>query len=72
LPFFVGDSLNYFYPDAGLDVIEVLKENNVEVHIPKAQNCCGIPVLVHAILKQQELLPEEILIPLKKQAVITL
>lgn len=45
--FFVGDSLNYFYPDAGLDVIEVLKENNVEVHIPKAQNCCGIPVLVH-------------------------
>ena len=24
--FFVGDSLNYFYPDAGLDVIEVLKE----------------------------------------------
>jgi glycolate oxidase iron-sulfur subunit len=45
--FFTGDSLNYFYPDAGMDLIEVLTENGVEVHIPKAQNCCGIPVLVH-------------------------
>lgn len=45
--FFTGDSLNYFYPDAGADVIEVLVQNNVEVHIPKAQSCCGIPVLVH-------------------------
>ncbi len=45
--FFTGDSLNYFYPDAGMDLIEVLTENGVEVHVPKAQNCCGIPVLVH-------------------------
>ena len=45
--FFTGDSLNFFYPEAGLDLIEVLTENGVEVHIPKAQNCCGIPVLVH-------------------------
>jgi len=45
--FFTGDSLNYFYPDAGMDLIEVLTENNVEVHIPKKQSCCGIPVLVH-------------------------
>ncbi len=45
--FFTGDSLNYFYPDAGMDLIEVLTANNIEVHIPKAQNCCGVPVLVH-------------------------
>ncbi len=45
--FFTGDSLNYFYPEAGIDLIEVLTANNVEVHIPKAQNCCGVPVLVH-------------------------
>jgi glycolate oxidase iron-sulfur subunit len=45
--FFTGDSLNYFYPDAGMDLIEVLTENGVEVHIPKGQSCCGIPVLVH-------------------------
>lgn len=45
--FFTGDALNYFYPDAGADLIEVLTQNNVEVHIPKNQSCCGIPVLVH-------------------------
>ena len=45
--FFTGDSLNYFYPDAGQDLIDVLVANNIEVHIPKAQNCCGVPVLVH-------------------------
>ena len=45
--FFTGDSLNYFYPDTGMDLIEVLTANNIEVHIPKAQNCCGVPVLVH-------------------------
>lgn len=49
--FFTGDSLNYFYPDAGADVIEVLTANQVEVHIPKGQSCCGIPVLVHGDLK---------------------
>ncbi len=45
--FFTGDSLNYFYPQTGQDLIEVLAENKIEVHIPKAQNCCGVPVLVH-------------------------
>jgi len=45
--FFTGDSLNYFYPDAGMDLIEVLTANDIEVHIPKEQSCCGIPVLVH-------------------------
>ena len=45
--FFTGDSLNYFYPEAGIDLIDVLKENDIEVHIPKDQTCCGIPVFVH-------------------------
>lgn len=45
--FFTGDSLNYFYPQAGMDLIEVLLANDIEVHIPKGQSCCGIPVLVH-------------------------
>jgi len=45
--FFTGDSLNYFYPDAGMDLIEVLTAHDIEVHIPKGQSCCGIPVLVH-------------------------
>ena len=45
--FFTGDSLNYFYPQAGMDLIEVLTANGIEVHIPQEQNCCGVPVLVH-------------------------
>ena len=45
--FFTGDSLNYFYPEAGQDLIDVLTENGIDVHIPKAQSCCGVPVLVH-------------------------
>nr|WP_320131037.1 (Fe-S)-binding protein [uncultured Holophaga sp.] len=45
--FFTGDSLNHFYPQAGRDLVEVLTAHGVEVHIPKAQGCCGIPVLVH-------------------------
>jgi len=45
--FFTGCSFNYFYPETGLDIIEVLNRNNVEVVIPKNQQCCGTPVLVH-------------------------
>ncbi len=45
--FFTGCSMNYFYPETGMDLISVLQENNVEVSIPKDQGCCGIPVFVH-------------------------
>jgi glycolate oxidase iron-sulfur subunit len=45
--FFTGCSFNYFYPEAGADLIEVLTENQVEVVVPKEQQCCGTPVLVH-------------------------
>ncbi|MGD0365735.1 MAG: (Fe-S)-binding protein, partial [Bryobacteraceae bacterium] len=45
--FFTGCSFNYFYPETGIDLIEVLTENQVEVVVPKDQNCCGTPVLVH-------------------------
>jgi len=45
--FFTGCSLNYFYPETGIDLIEVLTENHVEVAVPKDQQCCGTPVLVH-------------------------
>ena len=45
--FFIGCSLNYFYPETGKDLVSVLLENNVQVSIPKDQCCCGIPVFVH-------------------------
>ncbi len=45
--FFTGCSLQYFYPETGVDLIQVLTENGVEVVAPKGQQCCGMPVLVH-------------------------
>ena len=45
--FFTGCSLNYFYPQTGLDAIHVLTENHVEVVVPSEQQCCGIAVFVH-------------------------
>ncbi|GAW28396.1 (Fe-S)-binding protein [Carboxydocella sp. ULO1] len=45
--FFTGCSINYIYPQIGHDVIEVLKENGVEVVIPRDQCCCGIATFVH-------------------------
>jgi glycolate oxidase iron-sulfur subunit len=45
--FFTGCSFNYFYPETGTDLIDVLTENQVDVVIPKDQQCCGTPVLVH-------------------------
>jgi glycolate oxidase iron-sulfur subunit len=45
--FFTGCSFNYFYPETGIDLLAVLAENQVEVIVPKDQQCCGTPVLVH-------------------------
>ncbi|MDR3702673.1 MAG: (Fe-S)-binding protein [Candidatus Sulfopaludibacter sp.] len=45
--FFTGCSFQYFYPETGLDLIQVLTENQVEVVVPQGQQCCGTPVLVH-------------------------
>jgi glycolate oxidase iron-sulfur subunit len=45
--FFTGCSFHYFYPQTGLDLIDVLTENHVEVVVPKDQQCCGTPVLIH-------------------------
>jgi glycolate oxidase iron-sulfur subunit len=48
--FFTGCSLNYFYPETGEDLVSVLKENKVNIAIPKGQACCGVPVFVHGDL----------------------
>ncbi|GBG56401.1 glycolate oxidase iron-sulfur subunit [Sporomusaceae bacterium FL31] len=44
--FFTGCTINYMYTDVGESVINVLKENDVEVVIPGTQHCCGTPVYV--------------------------
>jgi glycolate oxidase iron-sulfur subunit len=45
--FFTGCAFNYIFPDVAQDVVEVLKENGVEIVIPKEQQCCGIAVFAH-------------------------
>jgi glycolate oxidase iron-sulfur subunit len=45
--FFTGCAFNYIFPDVAWDVVEVLKENDVEIAVPKEQQCCGIAVFAH-------------------------
>lgn len=45
--FFSGCMTNFMYPTAGQALLDVMKANNVEVVVPKAQHCCGVPVLMH-------------------------
>jgi len=45
--FFSGCMINYIYTDTGRAVINVLKQNGVEVVIPPLQNCCGTPVRIN-------------------------
>jgi glycolate oxidase iron-sulfur subunit len=45
--FYIGCMTNYFYTDMGKAVVEVLKENNCEIVVPKDQGCCGIPASVN-------------------------
>ncbi|GAB6153973.1 (Fe-S)-binding protein [Desulfosporosinus burensis] len=45
--FFTGCMINYIYTDTGRAVINVLKQNGVEVVIPALQNCCGTPVRIN-------------------------
>ncbi|MDR3591985.1 MAG: (Fe-S)-binding protein [Negativicutes bacterium] len=42
--FFTGCTINYVYTDIGHSVLNVLKENDVEVTLPPMQHCCGTPV----------------------------
>lgn len=54
--FFTGCSINYLYPEIGDDILFVLKKNAIKTLIPKGQNCCGMPVMVHGdIEKAKEL-----------------
>lgn len=45
--FFTGCAFNYIFPDVARDVVDVLQENEVDIFIPKEQQCCGIAVFAH-------------------------
>lgn len=47
IAFFSGCTTNFAYPGVGTALIEVMKRNNINVIVPKAQHCCGLPVLMH-------------------------
>ncbi|MFQ3574663.1 MAG: (Fe-S)-binding protein [Thermodesulfovibrionales bacterium] len=54
--FFTGCSINYIYPNIGDDIVNVLKNNNVNILIPKDQYCCGIPVFAHGDIETARLM----------------
>ena len=54
--FFTGCAFNYIFPDVAQDVVEVLKENDVEIAIPKEQQCCGIAVFAHGDIESARVL----------------
>lgn len=49
--FFIGCGINYLYPGIAEDLIYVLMKNRFTVYVPKQQQCCGMPVMVHGDLE---------------------
>ncbi|MZP28368.1 4Fe-4S dicluster domain-containing protein [Heliobacterium undosum] len=45
--FFTGCVNNLIYNDTCKAIVEVLRANDVDVIIPKAQHCCGAPVFIN-------------------------
>jgi glycolate oxidase iron-sulfur subunit len=43
--FFTGCLIEYIYPQIGISLVNLLKNQGIEVIIPKEQYCCGIPLL---------------------------
>lgn len=42
--FFMGCATDFIYPEIGLKLIDFLTKRNVEVVVPKEQNCCGAAI----------------------------
>lgn len=53
---FSGCMMNYFYPDIGKSVVDVLTENDIEITIPGDQSCCGIPASVNGDVESAKVL----------------
>lgn len=43
--FFAGCSLTYIYPEVGAALIRLLNRLGYGIHLPRGQQCCGIPAL---------------------------
>jgi glycolate oxidase iron-sulfur subunit len=42
--FFMGCVTDFVYPEMGLHIIDFLVKHGCEVHVPRAQNCCGAAI----------------------------
>lgn len=72
--FYTGCMTNFIYTDLGKATINVLLANKVEVVVPKAQHCCGIPVLAHGDAKTAKEMAKsniDIVLNAKVDAIIT-
>lgn len=52
--FFTGCMINYVYPSTGRAVVEVLSQSGVSVLVPRAQHCCGAPLLLNGAVEEAE------------------
>jgi len=46
--YFTGCMTDFVFPELGRKIISFLTKNGVEVHVPRAQGCCGAPVFLGA------------------------
>lgn len=56
--FFMGCATDFIYPEIGLKIIDFLTKRDVEVVIPKDQNCCGAAILYSGDLETAKLLAD--------------
>jgi glycolate oxidase iron-sulfur subunit len=42
---FAGCGMEFIYPRVGVRMVKFLADHGVEVHFPRGQSCCGIPVI---------------------------
>ena len=42
--YFHGCGTNYYEPDTGQKLVEILEHNGFEVEVPRGQDCCGLPL----------------------------
>lgn len=45
IAFFTGCMVDYKFPEIGQILVDVLKENGIDIDVPEGQVCCGSPLL---------------------------
>lgn len=45
IAFFTGCMVDYKFPEIGQMLVDVLKENGIDIDVPEGQVCCGSPLL---------------------------